>query len=160
MNDNELRDVALALGRLPSGLFIVTARRGSDETGLLASWVQQCGFEPPQLTVCVKKGRDVLDWLGDGAAFTVNVLAQGPKKYLAHFGKGFAPGEDAFAGLQVDRPEGEAPVLTEALAHLCCRAAGRAEGGDHVVVIGTVVSGKLHDAGEPHVHLRKNGLSY
>ncbi|MBI3469346.1 MAG: flavin reductase family protein, partial [Planctomycetes bacterium] len=31
------------LGRLPSGVFILTARDGTDETGMLASWVMQAG---------------------------------------------------------------------------------------------------------------------
>ena len=32
---------AAALGRIPSGLFVVTACRGDDATGMLASWVQR-----------------------------------------------------------------------------------------------------------------------
>ena len=36
-------DSALAaLGRIPSGLFVLTLRHGGRETGMLASWVQQC----------------------------------------------------------------------------------------------------------------------
>ena len=34
------------LGRLPSGLYVLTAGRGAAATGMLASWVQQVGFEP------------------------------------------------------------------------------------------------------------------
>ena len=43
-------EAILALGRVPSGLFILTAGNGPTETGLLASWVQQCSFDPPRLT--------------------------------------------------------------------------------------------------------------
>ena len=55
--------LAAALGRIPSGLFVLTATSGGAETGMLASWVQQCSFDPPQVTVAVNKERDVLDAL-------------------------------------------------------------------------------------------------
>src|SRR5437868_1510457 len=93
--------LAAALGRIPSGLFVVTVRHGRSETGMLASWVQQCSFEPPQITFAVNTQRPVLPWLGAGAPFTVNVLAEGQKRLLGHFGKGFDPGESAFDGVEL-----------------------------------------------------------
>jgi len=42
--------LAAALGKVPSGLFVLTAKQGDAETAMLASWVQQCSFDPPQLT--------------------------------------------------------------------------------------------------------------
>jgi flavin reductase (DIM6/NTAB) family NADH-FMN oxidoreductase RutF len=160
MTESELSDVALALGRVPSGLFVLTARDGHRETGMLVSWVQQCSFEPPQLSVCVRQGRDVLAWLGEGAAITVNVLAAGQKKFISHFGKGFALDEDAFVGLSLDRIPGEAPILTDALAHLRCRVVCRIDAADHLLLIARVVGGRLQHAGEPHCHSRKSGLKY
>ncbi len=94
--------LAAAVGRIPSGLFVLTARNGDDETGMLASWVQQCSFDPPQVSVAVNKARDVLGWLSDGSAFVLNVIPGGiGKAPVAHFGKGFAPGKPAFDGLKV-----------------------------------------------------------
>ena len=72
------RQLASALGRIPSGLFILTARRGAAETGMLASWVQQCAFEPPHLSLAVKRGRPVLDWLTEGTTFTVTLPSSPP----------------------------------------------------------------------------------
>src|SRR5262249_6938060 len=116
------RALAQALGRVPSGLFVVTVRHDGDETGLLASWVQQCSFEPPQVSVCLRRGRAINSWLADGAAFTVNVLGEGQTALVRHFGRGFDPGEEAFSGLPlVERPDGGAPVLADALAYLDCR---------------------------------------
>ena len=53
-----VKELAAAVGRIPSGLFVVTVRNGDRETGLLASWVQQCSFEPFQVSVAVKAGAD------------------------------------------------------------------------------------------------------
>jgi flavin reductase (DIM6/NTAB) family NADH-FMN oxidoreductase RutF len=152
--------LAAALGRVPSGLFVVTARRGEQETGMLASWVQQCSFDPPQLSLAVQPGRFLHALLADGAAFVVNVLAAGQTDLLKHFGKGYGPDEPAFAGLEVERtPEGVA-VLRAALAHLDCRVAGRTPAGDHELLIGHIVAGRLHADGAPATHVRKNGMRY
>ncbi|MDB5308930.1 MAG: dfa3 [Gemmataceae bacterium] len=149
-----------ALGRVPSGLFIVTARHREQETGMLSSWVQQCSFSPPQLSAAFAKDRWVLDWLTDGAPFTVNVVPEGEKKLVAHFGKGFGPGEPAFEGLEVMRESDTAPVLLAAHAYLNCRVTHRYDAGDHVLVIGRVVSGAvLHDA-RPATHVRRSGKHY
>lgn len=149
-----------ALGRISSGLFIVTARDGDRETGMLASWVQQCSFTPPQVSVAVAKDRWVLDWLADGAAFAVNVIPDGEKKLVAHFGKGFGPDEPAFAGLEVVRDGDAAPVLATALAHVACRVTARFDAGDHILVIGRVVGGAVRSDGKPATHTRKSGARY
>lgn len=152
--------LAAALGRIPSGLFILTARHGHHETGMLASWVQQCSFDPPQLSAAVRKDREVLDWLGEGASFVVNILPEGAKGLISHFGKGFDLKEPAFEGLEVSRAPGTAPVLLAAHAYLACRVVDRLDTGDHVLVIGRVVAGSVLQDGKPTVHLRKNGLKY
>ena len=152
---------AMALGRIPSGLFILTASHAGRETGMLASWVQQCSFDPPQVTVAVRRDREIMAWLTPGAAFTLNQLAEGQNSFLSHFGKGFALDQPAFTGLSVERPAGEGPILPDALGHLLCRVAGQFSGGDHEIVVGNVVGGQLRQAdGKPYVHVRKNGLRY
>src|SRR5262245_25396562 len=133
---NTTESLSTALGRIPSGLFVLTARNGDAETAMLGSWVQQCSFEPPQITVAINKDRDMLHWLTEGAAFVVNVIPEGGKAIVAHFGKGFELGESAFEGLDVRRDGETPPVLTAAHAYLVCRVAGRVEVGDHVLVIG------------------------
>src|SRR5436305_1499096 len=110
-----------ALGRIPSGIFILTARHGEAETGMLSSWVQQCGFAPPLVSVAVRSDRYLADWLLEGTSFTLNILDDSQTDMIGHFGKGFEPEEDAFAGLEVTREESSAPVLMEALAYLTCR---------------------------------------
>jgi flavin reductase (DIM6/NTAB) family NADH-FMN oxidoreductase RutF len=161
MNDGErTAALAAALGRIPSGLFVVTVRRGEVETGMLASWVQQCSFEPPQISVCVRRDRTVNDWLTPDVAFTVNILDRDAKAIVGHFGRGFEAGEPAFEGLSIERPDGIPPVLSAALAYLECRVAQRFAAGDHDLIVGRVVAGRLLGDGHPWVHVRKSGLRY
>jgi flavin reductase (DIM6/NTAB) family NADH-FMN oxidoreductase RutF len=158
--DDPHRPLASALGRIASGIFVLTVTRGSRETGMLASWVQQCSFDPPQISVAIRPGREIVALLDSGSRFTLNILEGSQTDMIVHFGRGFAPDEDAFAELDVRREPPRGPVLTEALAYLECEVVGRVGAGDHDLFLGRVVAGELLDEGQPMVHIRKNGLHY
>jgi flavin reductase (DIM6/NTAB) family NADH-FMN oxidoreductase RutF len=157
---NAKKQLGAALGRVPSGLFILTARRGTAETGILTSWVQQCAFEPPCISVAIRRDRAIAQWLSSDSPFTLNVLDDSQTDMIVHFGRGFAPEEPAFEGLDVDRDSGGAPVLKEALACLECRVIGRCETGDHDLFLGRVVAGRVLNDGHPMIHVRKSGFHY
>ncbi|MGE3818218.1 MAG: flavin reductase family protein [Isosphaeraceae bacterium] len=152
-----------ALGRIPSGLYILSVRSGGTATGMLASWVQQAGFDPPMVTVAVARQRFVADWITASGRFTLSQLAQGSKPLLRHFAKGFGPNEPAFDGvpLREDSTAEGGPVLADALGFLDAEVVGEVGSGDHRVFLGRVVAGRVFDsAPEPFVHLRGNGFHY
>ncbi len=154
-------EFAAALGRVPSGLFILTVRHQGQETGMLASWVMQAGFEPPTVTIAVKKGRYVAQWLLEKAPAVLNLVAEGQGNLLSHFGRGFKPGEDAFGELKLFRTREGVPVLEDCLGHLECRVLDHVDSPDHHVFLAEVVGGRLHQTGaKPWVHVRKSGLQY
>ncbi len=76
-----------------------------------------------------------------------------------HFGKGYPPGEDAFAGLSV-RDTGFGPLIESCIAHLGCEVKDTVSAGDHNLYVGEVVAGGVVEGAKPYTHLRKNGLSY
>jgi flavin reductase (DIM6/NTAB) family NADH-FMN oxidoreductase RutF len=141
-------------------LFVLTARQGGRETGMLASWVQQCSFEPPQISLAVRGDRELAAWLIEGTAFTLNILDDGQTDMIAHFGRGFKSSEPAFEGLEIERVGEGGPVLSEALAFLECRVVARYPAGDHELILGRVVQGRLLGEGQPMVHVRKSGMHY
>jgi flavin reductase (DIM6/NTAB) family NADH-FMN oxidoreductase RutF len=153
--------LCLALGRIPSGLFILTVRRGDQVTGMLTSWVQQAGFEPPMLTVAVRLDRYVGEWIAESGRFVLNQLAAGQKKLIRHFARGFAPGDPAFDGLAIRHDAQGGPVLAEALAYLDSVVVGQIDGGDHRVFLARIVAGALLDpSSEPMIHVRHSGHHY
>jgi flavin reductase (DIM6/NTAB) family NADH-FMN oxidoreductase RutF len=154
------RQLAATVGRIPSGLFILSVRHGELETGMLTSWVQQCAFEPPHISIALQRDRPIIAWLSHGAAFILNILDDNQTDMIAHFGRGFALGEPAFEGLDVERPETGGPVLREALAYLECRITGRHLVGDHELFLAEVVGGQVLNDGQPMVHIRKSGAHY
>jgi len=149
------------LGRVPSGIFILTIKSGQQETGMLASWVMQAGFEPPMVSVAVKQGRYVGQWMDEKCPFVLNMLAEGPSPYLKHFGRGFEPGQPAFEGLEIERTEGGVPILSDTFGHLECTPVTSADSGDHRIYLARVTDGRLNAAdGKPYVHIRKSGANY
>ena len=149
------------LGRVPSGIFILTVGSGSRATGMLASWVMQAGFEPPMVSVAVKLGRYVCDWISEGQPFVLNVVGESQKDLLKHFAKGFEPGVAAFEGIPMTHCARGVPVLKDSLGHLECEPVRHVDSGDHRVFLANVVRGKLvQPDGKPMVHVRKSGANY
>lgn len=52
-------DTAKAIGRLSSGLYVVTAAQNNARSAMVASWVSQASFEPLGLTIAVAKDRAI-----------------------------------------------------------------------------------------------------
>lgn len=165
MISQETKDaIAPVLGRVPSGVFILVAGSSDgQQTGMLASWVQQASFEPPQVTVAVNKSRYLNDWLQNGTAVTLNQVAKGDGVLFKHFGKGFEPDTDAFDGVDTVAGDNGLPLLTAALSSLEGTVTSRLEAGDHIIYLVDITSATSHPDGEesePFVHIRKNGFNY
>ena len=156
----EVPALARALGRLPSGLFILTTGAGSSLTGSLVSLVQQVGFEPPTISVALARGRPAEAMLRDHGLFCLAVLAESSKSLLAHFARGFAPGEPPFEGIETAISDVDVPYPKAAHAHLACKVIGEVTWTDHVLFCGEVVGGACNGDEQPLVHVRRDGLNY
>ena len=151
--------IPAALGRIPSGCAILTAKAGNKRTGLLASWLQQAAFEPPMFSVAVRAGRPIEALIDQSAHFIANVLSETPGPMFKHFGKGFGPDEDAFAGLNVqEHPAGI--IIPDQIAWLAGKVRAKHPAGDHFLYFAEIIDAGATDGAKPYVHLRKNGLSY
>ncbi|MEZ6130229.1 MAG: flavin reductase family protein [Planctomycetaceae bacterium] len=156
--------IAPVLGKVPSGVFILIAGDSTGrKTGLLASWIQQASFDPPQVTVAVNKSRYLNDWLQSGSAVTINQISKSDNRLFKHFGKGFDPDEDAFDSLQTSSGTNGLPLLTNALASMEGLVHSQMEAGDHVIYLVEITAAVSHtDSPDvvPFVHIRKNGFNY
>lgn len=133
-----------ALGRISSGLYIITAQKGDVASAMLASWVMQASFEPLGLTIAVAKDRAIESLMQVGDRFVLNVLEEGNHLHLMkHFLKRFPPGADRFAGIKTQSAENGSPLLTDALAYLECEVTTRMEASDHWIVYSTVQNGRV-----------------
>ena len=157
---SDTSELARALGRIPSGLFIVTAGKGSEATGFLASFVQQIGFEPPVLSIAVKSDRPAAEMIREHGAFSVAVIDETCRHLLRHFARGFELGAPVFEEIACGHSDSGVPYPSDALAVLNCKLVGEGCWSDHVLFVGEVIEGICRDQSEPMIHLRKNGLNY
>ena len=159
-NESKEERLGSALGRVPSGLFIVTAE---DERGVpmgfLASFVQQVALDPPTIAIAISSDRDHLEQIRSAGRFGVSVLGEEDKHLMKPFFRG--PDEASpFEDVSSTRTERGARVLTDALAWLDCRVSGEHNAGDHMVVFGVVEEGERLRDGAPLTHTRRSGLRY
>lgn len=155
------QQIGKALGRLASGVYIITRSADGQPAGMLATWVGQVAFEPPMISVSFKKERAILQNLGIGGAFTVNVLAKTNNDIFKSFAKPHSEGLDRFAGLAVTPSSNNCIAFADAVAYLECALQEIVDAGDHRVALATVTGGDILNAeSEPMVHLRKSGFQY
>ena len=160
MPEPDLSPLARALGRIPSGLFIVTTLAEGGPTGFLGSFVMQVGFEPPIVSVAIGRDRSHLGAIRARGGFAVSILDPASRSSMASFLKKPAPGRTPFDDLKILSAPSGLPVLANALGWLDCRFHGEHALPDHVVVFGEVLAGALAREGEPSIHVRRNGLGY
>lgn len=154
---------AQAMGRVVGSLSVVTCKDGDAESAMLASWISQASFDPPGLTVAVKRDRATESLMVNGNNFNVNILKQGEEGPLIKaMMKKFGPGEDRFANVKHSRSEEtECVILDDAVSVLECTVADRMDAGDHFLVYGMVKDGSVLDSSAVSaVHHRKSGASY
>jgi flavorubredoxin/flavin reductase (DIM6/NTAB) family NADH-FMN oxidoreductase RutF len=155
-------DLEKALGRISTGLYIITAKKGELTGAMLASWVTQASFEPLGVTIAVAKDRAIESLMQVGDRFVLNILAEGNYQALMkHFLKRFAPGADRFAGIKTQNATNGSPILADALAYIECQVSSRMECSDHWIVYSTIDAGRVSDPeGLTAVHHRKVGNYY
>jgi flavin reductase (DIM6/NTAB) family NADH-FMN oxidoreductase RutF len=149
------------VGKIPSGLFIVTTVQGGRREGFLASWVQQASFEPLVISLALKANRPFSDFLLETGRFCVNIVGHANNGVMKPFWGKYEPGADPFADLKVEMSPRGNLLLPDTIAALECELRGSAQPGDHRIVFGEVVESRMFKAEDkPMTHVRKSGSGY
>ena len=136
-----------ALGHLASGVVLLTAHdpedgpRGED-IGMTATAFLSVSLEPPLVMVSVREDSRMEEALTRVDTWAVSVLAADQRTTAARFAmKGRVSDRLLFADLPHRRGEASgAPLVDGALATVECRTEQRIPAGDHVLLIGRVLS--------------------
>lgn len=156
-------DKAMAVGHIPSGLFIVAVQDtlSAETDGYLASWVQQISFNPLMVAMAIKPGRPAYDLIKAGRPFAINIVGDQDKTYLKHFWKGYDPDQNPFNELHWVKGEHGGVILNQAKSALECKLVSSVTPGDHEVIFAEVLSSYIMDeVSKPMTHIRKSGASY
>lgn len=158
--ENTREDIGRALGKIPSGVGVLTAKSGASESAMLASWFQQVAFEPPMISVAVNKTRPIMEMIRSSKSFTLSLFHTNQKELFVHFARGFEPGQDPFQNIKTLQSGVGGSVIADAMSYLSCEVTGELDAGDHKVFLGKVVKGAILNDGHSMVHTRKSGFNY
>ena len=129
--------------RLTNGLYVVGVAHGERRDGFTAAWVTQVSFDPLLVALSINPSHASFPILVAAGAFAVSILSHGQLELARHFGTQSGRAVDKLAGQRWQAAHRGAPVLLDALAYLECLLVGRHPAGDHELVLGQVVGGRL-----------------
>ncbi len=132
---------------------VVTTLTGGRPFGTTVSAFASLSMAPPMVVVSLDRRSDLLGVLADGARFGVNVLGSSQAALAGAFAR---KGVDRFAGVSWHLESG-APRLPGSPGWLACAVSRLVDGGDHVLVLGEVVSAAADDGPPLTYHARTFG---
>ena len=138
-----MNEIAALFRRLSVGVYVIGAADGERRGAFTAAWVTQVSFDPLLLALSVNPQNASYDILRAGGVFNVNVLGRGQLELARRFGTSSTREHDKLAGVAWHAGANGAPVLDDALAYVECEMQDRHPAGDHELVVGLVVGGRV-----------------
>ena len=138
-----MSDLAALFHKLTLGVYVIGVANAERCDGFTAAWVMQASFEPLLLALSINPNNASYPVLHAGGAFTVNVLERGQLELARRFGTQSGRDHDKLAGLKWWPGHHGAPILEEALAYFDCELSASLPAGDHELVLGRVIDGRI-----------------
>ena len=138
-----MADLADLFRRVTTGVYVIGVADGERRNAFTAAWLTQVSFDPLLLALSVNPEHASYPLLLGGGGFVVSVLCRDQIHLAETFGTSSGRDQDKLAGIPwIPAPSG-APILAQALAWLDCRLHDRFRAGDHEIILGRPVAGKL-----------------
>lgn len=142
-----MNEIGALFRRLSLGVYVVGAAQGERRDAFTAAWVMQVSFDPLLLALSVNPHNASYPLLHASGTFTASVLKRGQLELARRFGTRSGREQDKLAGVRWHPGRGGAPILDEALAYFDCEVTQAFPTGDHELVVGRVVDGRILDPG-------------
>lgn len=140
-----MNEIAALFRRLSLGVYVVGAAQDERRDAFTAAWVMQASFDPLLLALSINPRNASSPLLHASRAFTVSVLKRGQLELARRFGTRSGREQDKLAGVRWHPGRSGAPVLDEALACFDCELTESFQTGDHELVVGHVLDGRILD---------------
>jgi flavin reductase (DIM6/NTAB) family NADH-FMN oxidoreductase RutF len=131
--------------RLSVGVYVIGVSDGERRDAFTAAWIMQASFNPLLLAISINPDNASYELLHASGCFTVNVLKQTQLELARHFGTKSGRHLDKLARVRTLPGRAGTPILEESLAYFECDLEGRTRAGDHELVLGRVVDGRILD---------------
>lgn len=144
MTDEALDDKAFrtVMARFATGVTVMTTLDDTGEpTGMTANAVTSVSLDPLLVLVCVGLDTDMSARVTAGRRFALSFLPAGAEDLSTHFAdptrsRGWA----AFSDVAVTTASTGCPIIASAIGWVDCTVADIHPGGDHLIVVGSVVA--------------------
>ena len=154
--DEKSRKTALRM--MTYGTYVLTATSNKEICAATVTWVSQASFEPPMISVCIKRESRTFDVVKKSNRFILHLLSYKQKDFAALFFKSTKYEDGMINGESFEMING-LPVLELPPAYLVCNVLDVNERGDHPLFLAEVKDIVVHHEIEP-LELRKTGWSY
>jgi flavin reductase (DIM6/NTAB) family NADH-FMN oxidoreductase RutF len=128
--------------RLTLGVYVIGVADGSERDAFTAASVMQVSYKPLVLCVAVNPEHAAYRILRAGRSFAVSMLERGQLELARRFGTP-AYAADKMEGVVWRLGCRGAPILDAALGYFDCAVDTDIPAGDHRIVLGRVIDGKL-----------------
>jgi len=150
-----------AIGKIPSGLFILGVSDGKSQEAFLASWVNQVSLNPIRLSVVMEADRPAFALAEKAGCFTVNILGESNTPQMKPFWGGLKTGIAPLDVVAHSVSAEGALIIDGIFAFAHCEIESVVPVDAHRLVIGRVTRhGVLNPQDKPKVHIRAKGISY
>lgn len=140
------------MGSFATGVSVVTAKDVDDVMlGFTANAVSSVSRTPPLLLVCASRALFTLGAIRRSGYFAVNFMDQESEMIVRRFG---GRSGDKFDGVDTETGVTGLPLIKDALAVAECEAYQFTEAGDHTVILGRIVGGRIAEARYPLLYFR------
>jgi flavin reductase (DIM6/NTAB) family NADH-FMN oxidoreductase RutF len=140
-----------ALAAYATGVTIVTAVGEGGPSGATANAVTSLSLDPPMMLACLDRGSRTLTSVRAQGRFGVNALAAGQEELARRFSSK-DPEPAKWEGVEWSERH-ELPRLAGALLWVACELRDLIDGGDHLIVTGSVLEAESRDAQPLLFHL-------
>jgi flavin reductase (DIM6/NTAB) family NADH-FMN oxidoreductase RutF len=144
MSDPDSKELRATLGCFPTGVAVVTtaSKTGENPCGLTINSFSSVSLNPPLILWSLALESTRLTVFQQAEYFAINILEAEQTELCQHFA---STKDDVFANIDwLPSPMGQ-PLLAGSVAYLECKSWSCYPGGDHLVILGEVLSHQRTD---------------
>ena len=140
------------------GVYILSSVNEGEYCVSTVTWVSQASFEPPMISVCIKRNSASYEIVKKRGEFILHLLGDNQKELASTFFKPTIFENEKLNGQEFSLAN-NLPLLKDIPAYIQCKVVEILENGDHPLFLAEVVDAKINNDSDP-LELRKTGWTY
>ena len=140
------------------GVYILSSVNEDEYCVSTITWVSQASFEPPMISVCIKRKSASYEIVKKRGEFILHLLGDNQKELASTFFKPTIFESEKLNGEEFSL-ENNLPLLKDVPAYIQCKVVEILENGDHPLFLAEVVDAKINNDSNP-LELRRTGWTY